>query len=459
MEQYLNETDFNYDYDDDNVDRCEPGIFLPADSSTYNSVVRGLGYLFAMIYVLVGINMGNSLLIGSINVITAQLPNSGFKAVWKRSGLNFALLAVGGSVVEIMIPFFEIFSKNYGAGDLGPGVILGTAAYRHLILTSVLVSAIPNGKIRKIKNTSVFLVQCTWSIFAYLWLILVLKYTTPGVIDLWEGVMTFVFFPVIVITSGLAGHCGMRKPDETFSNPENTTNLETSKCFEIDDRQAVSGRNFQDTQVQHIPCRMTSSQYLSSWKLQFINACKVKGVDDNSSGTSCLEYLNHGFVFIWKIMLAFFVPPQDIMGGYPTFTTSIFIIGLLTALILDLASHLGCSVGLRHFTIGMIIIMGRRIPGSAWMTGALYHEFFSYASCESCSKFYIDPGSLTFETVILACVSLMAIVLLFVRRCTLGGELGGQTFSKYTTSVVLVFMWLVYFFLVSLEAYGLVPGF
>lgn len=69
--------------------------------------------------------MGNSLLIGSINVITAQLPNSGFKAVWKRSGLNFALLAVGGSVVEIMIPFFEIFSKNYGAGDLGPGVILG----------------------------------------------------------------------------------------------------------------------------------------------------------------------------------------------------------------------------------------------------------------------------------------------------------------------------------------------
>ncbi|OXA63305.1 Sodium/calcium exchanger 1 [Folsomia candida] len=118
--------------------------------------------------------------------------------------------------------------------------------------------------------------------------------------------------------------------------------------------------------------------------------------------------------------------------------------------------HADSTLGQLHWNNGVTIFFGL---GSAWMTGALYHEFFSYASCESCSKFYIDPGSLTFETVILACVSLMAIVLLFVRRCTLGGELGGQTFSKYTTSVVLVFMWLVYFFLVSLEAYGLVPGF
>ena len=46
---------------------------------------------------------------------------------------------------------------------------------------------------------SVFAVTATFSIFAYLWLIIILKVSSPDVVDLWEAVLTFIFFPTLVL--------------------------------------------------------------------------------------------------------------------------------------------------------------------------------------------------------------------------------------------------------------------
>jgi solute carrier family 8 (sodium/calcium exchanger) len=53
-----------------------------------------------------------------------------------------------------------------------------------------------------------------------------------------------------------------------------------------------------------------------------------------------------------------------ICGGYVAFVVSIAGIGVLTALIGDLASHLGCSIGLKDSVTAIAFVaLGTSIPG------------------------------------------------------------------------------------------------
>ena len=63
---------------------------------------------------------------------------------------------------------------------------------------------IPDGEVRRIKHLRVFFVTATWSVFAYVWLLVIVRFITPGVIDVWEGVVTFLFFPLTVMTAYMA---------------------------------------------------------------------------------------------------------------------------------------------------------------------------------------------------------------------------------------------------------------
>ena len=38
-----------------------------------------------------------------------------------------------------------------------------------------------------------------FSVFAYLWLLIVLVLITPDFVDLWEAIVTFLFFPFLVV--------------------------------------------------------------------------------------------------------------------------------------------------------------------------------------------------------------------------------------------------------------------
>lgn len=61
-----------------------------------------------------------------------------------------------------------------------------------------------NKQVRKVKRVSVFLVTAAWSIFAYLWLYLITAVISPGVIEVWEALVTFAFFPMTVLSAYVA---------------------------------------------------------------------------------------------------------------------------------------------------------------------------------------------------------------------------------------------------------------
>merc|ERR1719228_2034669 len=152
----------------------------------------------------------------SIEMITAQEkeisvkdPRSGktqviIVKVWNETVANLTLMALGSSAPEIMLSVIEIWAKDFKAGDLGPGTIVGSAAFNLFMIIGLCMYVIPDDEVRRIKHLRVFLVTATWSVFAYIWLYVILGFTTRGEVNTWEGLLTFAFFPATVWTAYVA---------------------------------------------------------------------------------------------------------------------------------------------------------------------------------------------------------------------------------------------------------------
>ena len=82
---------------------------------------------------------------------------------------------------------------------------------------------------------------------------------------------------------------------------------------------------------------------------QIKDALNVNGGDiENASGT---DYVLHFLTFGWKVIFSL-VPPPSLCGGWLCFFTSLACIGLLTAIIGELASTFGCLIGLKDSVTG-----------------------------------------------------------------------------------------------------------
>jgi solute carrier family 8 (sodium/calcium exchanger) len=110
-------------------------------------------------------------------------------------------MALGSSSPEILLSVIEICGNNFMAGDLGPSTIVGSAAFNFLFITGFCVVSIEAGGIRRINNFKVFMTTAMYSVFAYIWLFIVLVVFTPNEITVWEAVITFLCFPLLVVNS------------------------------------------------------------------------------------------------------------------------------------------------------------------------------------------------------------------------------------------------------------------
>ncbi|KAJ6637039.1 Sodium/calcium exchanger 1 [Pseudolycoriella hygida] len=206
----------------DNPDgaNCQPGllldVWLPQDHLTIGDrISRGSVYFLVLSYLFIGVSIVSDRFMAAIEVITSKekevkvrKPNGEVQIVvvrvWNETVANLTLMALGSSAPEILLSIIEIVAKNFNAGELGPGTIVGSAAYNLFIIIAICVIVIPKGQSRKIKHLRVFFVTATWSIFAYIWLYLILAYFSPGIVEIWEGLLTFLFFPLTVLTAYIA---------------------------------------------------------------------------------------------------------------------------------------------------------------------------------------------------------------------------------------------------------------
>lgn len=91
---------------------------------------------------------------------------------------------------------------------------------------------------------------------------------------------------------------------------------------------------------------------------------------------SCFDYFMHILCLFWKILFAF-VPPTEYWNGWACFFVSIGVILLLTAIIGDLASHFGCTVGLRDTVTAVVFVaLGTSLPGEFILSLYLFKYYF-----------------------------------------------------------------------------------
>lgn len=118
--------------------------------------------------------------------------------IWNETVANLSLMALGSSAPEILLSVIEIIGRGFSAGELGPSTIVGSAAFNLFMITAVCVSVLPTGEVRRIRHLNVFFFTATCSVFAYVWMYVILSVSSPGVIDIWEGVITLICFPGMV---------------------------------------------------------------------------------------------------------------------------------------------------------------------------------------------------------------------------------------------------------------------
>ncbi|XP_075248384.1 sodium/calcium exchanger 1-like [Convolutriloba macropyga] len=209
-------------------DQCDPnapkepcstgGIILPRwgtdgeEISTATMILRATIYFLGLCYMFLGVSQIADLFMEAIEVITSttsvrvvKTSSGEYKEVevqvWNETVANLTLMALGSSAPEILLSVIEICGNNFKAGDLGPGTIVGSAAFNLFVITALCVSVIPDGTGKSVKNFGVFACTASWSIGAYVWLYLMIAVITKEKVDWWEGLITLLLFGAFILMS------------------------------------------------------------------------------------------------------------------------------------------------------------------------------------------------------------------------------------------------------------------
>lgn len=196
--------------------KCRNGIVLPVWMTPGNNdgkawvAAKAFVYLVVMFYFFLGISIISDRFMASIEIITSQEKDitirdrhSGKKQVvtvkiWNETVSNLTLMALGSSAPEILLSVIEIIGRGFEAGELGPSTVVGSAAFNLFIITAVCVSVLPGEDVRRIRHLRVFAFTASCSVGAYVWMYIMLSVSSPGVIEVWEGIVTLLCFPGMV---------------------------------------------------------------------------------------------------------------------------------------------------------------------------------------------------------------------------------------------------------------------
>ena len=246
-----------------------------------------------------------------------------------------------------------------------------------------------------------------------------------------------------------------------------------------------------------------------------IDSVKLAGVDYLEQIRSCLDYdggscasaLLYVLSLPFKVVFAFTPPPQ-LGGGWPCFMAALVLIGGLTALIGDLAAHVGCCIGLLPAVTAITFVaMGTSLPdtfaskqsamgepyadnsignvtgsnsvnvflglGMPWAIAAVYWSYMAtpadlkmwhlkYKDEEWYTQgmtpgFAVPAGDLGFSVSVFVACAIVCLGMIILRRKTVGCELGGPPASKYGFALFFVLLWFVYIAFSASASYGAIP--
>jgi solute carrier family 8 (sodium/calcium exchanger) len=178
-------------------------------------------YGLTLVYLFLGIGIVSEVFMAGIERITSQTTIIQVKddhgevvrtqkiTVWNPTIANLTLMALGSSAPEILLSVIETTGNLGGCpGELGASTIVGSAAFNLLVISAVSIYAV-NAKndtdperdgsvpvgVKKIYDMGVFCVTAFSSIFAYVWIWIVLADQSVSPLEAW---LTLIFFFVLI---------------------------------------------------------------------------------------------------------------------------------------------------------------------------------------------------------------------------------------------------------------------
>jgi len=242
---------------------------------------------------------------------------------------------------------------------------------------------------------------------------------------------------------------------------------------------------------------------------QFREAIYVGGSPESQKEASTLDWALHIASIPWKLLFAL-VPPTDFLGGWMTFCCALGMIGVITALIGDMANLLGCAMDIKAPVVAVTLVaLGTSLPdtfasmisagqdptadnsignvtgsnsvnvflglGLPWMLGAIYWKVVGFTpeweqrgkdekwlelahirdAANPDAFFVVLGGNLGPSVGVFCILALMCVATLILRRKYCGGELGGSKKLARLSAAFLVCLWFIYIgFVIHTEGFS-----
>ncbi|KAJ0980647.1 hypothetical protein J5N97_008902 [Dioscorea zingiberensis] len=395
--------------------RCED-YFLFSGEIFLSNGLRAFLYLAALAYCFIGLSSITARFFLSMENVVKQTrevvqidPFTNKEVtkrvkIWNYAIADIALLAFGTSFPQISLATIDAI-RNIGqlnAGGLGPGTLVGSAAFDLFPIHAVCVVVPRAGTLKKISDIGVWLVGLFWSFWAYVWLYIILEVWTPNVITLWEALLTVLQYGLLLFHAYAQDKrlpylsipfARSERPEDWA--PENDDsckdgNNEHGECQEIlqfsegNDRNVVgifsihsdkdTGQLYQNLPDADIAEESASTcckkdiekkfNLFSVWERQFLDAALLKTTESKKTDSFYLRMarvLWHSILAPWRLLFAF-VPPYQIAHGWIAFICSLIFISWIAYVVTKLTDLISCVTGINPYVIAFTALAS----GTSW---------------------------------------------------------------------------------------------
>nr|KAJ0203599.1 hypothetical protein LSAT_V11C500298110 [Lactuca sativa] len=491
---------------------CETYFLFPGETSMGDGF-RTFFYFLALAYCFIGLSAITERFFRSMEHVVQQTrtvveidPRNNtqrvrHEKVWNYTIADITLLAFGTSFPQISLATIDAI-RNIGklyAGGLGPGTLVGSAAFDLFPIHAVCVVVPKAGEVKKISDLGVWIVELFWSFWAYIWLYIILEVVwSPNVITVWEALLTVLQFGMLLVHAYAQDKRWplVSLPLDRSERPEEWVPAEKG----IADIFSIHQGNASDSTYQHLPLSDPSDKHFdiypesdvaSTWKHQFVNALMLDSTklrDTNNRGRVGVGWAKvfwNVIVAPWKLVFAF-VPPYQIAHGWIAFICSLIFISGIAYIVTRLTDLISCVTGINSYVIAFTALAG----GTSWpdlVASKIAAERQTTAdsaianiTCSNSVNIYVGIGvpwlidtvynfiaygeplrienaeGLSFSLLVFFSTSVGCISILVVRRIVFGGELGGPRVWAWVTCAYFMLLWLIFVVLSSLKVSGII---
>lgn len=226
------------------------------------------------------------------------------------------------------------------------------------------------------------------------------------------------------------------------------------------------------------PSELTYSQ-------QFKQAANL--ASENAEEVSASEAFVQYAAMPWKLLMAS-IPPSSYMNGWMRFACALAAVGLVSFLILEITTTVGCIFDMRSTVQALVLVaIGTSLPdltasrraaeskrtkdadasiatlaganaasvfiglGLPWTIATVYH-WAQYGESFFVGK--LPTADFTFALVCFLACSMICFLVFGLRRLIIGGELGGPKVSRVFSAIVMFFLWGAFITLNIMNSYG-----